>query len=73
MEIKYQFFDKDNLLIQKFFGLFSLEDYLSYNVHIVRDISSKSINKVLNDFRDLIFTENDDEMPDDLEETRQNN
>jgi hypothetical protein len=68
MEIKYQFFEKENLLIQKFNGVFSLKDYLSFSSHISKDISSETIKKVLIDFRDLSFIDNIDQIPDDFDE-----
>jgi hypothetical protein len=68
MDIKYQLFLKDHLLIQKFFGIFSLGDYLRYNRYIIKNISSNPIKKVLIDFRDLTFWNNSEEIPDDFEE-----
>jgi hypothetical protein len=68
MEIKYQFFEEEHLLIQKFTGLFSLEGYIKYNSQISKDNPSKTINKVLIDFRDLVFNQNNDVIPDDFNE-----
>jgi hypothetical protein len=68
MEIKYQLFEQEYLLIQKFTGLFSPEYYLRYTGHLAKDLSSKTIKKVLIDFRDLIFSETNDKMPDDFNE-----
>ena len=68
MEIKYQIFVPDGLLIQKYNGLFCLEEFLRYNAFISKKLSSSSIKKVLLDFRDLIFSENNDEMPNDFRE-----
>lgn len=68
MEVRYQLLKKENLLIQKFIGLFSLNDYLKYNKHIVKKFSSIVIKKVLIDFRDLTFIENADKTPGDFTE-----
>jgi hypothetical protein len=63
MEIRYQLFEKDNLLIQKFIGIFSIEDYLSYNSQVREKLSLSPVKKVLNDFRDLLFGENNEKFP----------
>ena len=68
MEIRYQLFEKDYLLIQKFIGLFSIEDYLSYNGQVSKELSLSPVKKVLLDFRDLLFTETNDKMPSDFRE-----
>ncbi len=56
MEIKYQLFEKENLLIQKFIGFFSIELYMRYAPTIMRNPAMRSINKVLLDFRDIDFS-----------------
>lgn len=66
MEIKYQLFVQDNLLIQKYIGLFCLEEFLSYNGYISKKLSSSSVKKVLLDFRDLRFIANNDKVPNDF-------
>lgn len=63
MEIRYQLFEKDNLLIQKFIGIFSIEDYLSYNGQGREKLLLSPVKKVLNDFRDLLFGENNEKFP----------
>ena len=69
MEIRYQLFEKDYLLIQKFIGLFSIEDYLSYNGQVRKELSLSPIKKVLLDFRDLVFfNESDNKVPRDFRE-----
>ena len=69
MEIRYQLFEKDYLLIQKFIGLFSIEDYLSYNGQVRKELSLSPIKKVLLDFRDLVFfNESDNKVPRDFKE-----
>lgn len=68
MEIKYQIFETDNLFIQKFIGQFSVEHYMRFNGYIGKLLSSSSINKVLIDFRDLIFSENNETTPVDFDE-----
>jgi hypothetical protein len=67
MEIKYQFFEKECLLIQKFKGLFSFEDYLRYTGCLSKDFSLMAITKVLIDFRDLIINDVIDELPSDFD------
>ena len=64
MEIKYQIFKKEKLLIQKFIGTFSVEKYVQYNHHITAEISLNSVDQVLIDFRDVFFNE----IPDDFED-----
>jgi hypothetical protein len=61
MEIRYQLFEKDNLLIQKFIGVISIESYMAYNRSIMQRAALNSITKILNDFRDLVF---DDDLDD---------
>jgi len=56
MEIKYQVFENENLLIQKFIGVFSIELYMRYTPTIMRNPAMRSINKVLIDFRDIDFS-----------------
>jgi len=68
MEIRYQLFEKDNLLIQKFIGAFSVEDYLIYNGQVRRELSLYQVKKVLLDFRDSLFSETDGKMPRDFRE-----
>lgn len=68
MEIKYQLFETNKLIVQKFIGVFSLKDYMRYNGHIGRSLSSNSINKVLIDFRDLLLSEDKDGLPDEIDE-----
>ena len=53
MEIKYQIFENENLLIYKFKGDFSLEDYKHFSRFILEKTASFNINKLLIDFRDL--------------------
>lgn len=56
MEIKYQLFEKEKLLIQKFIGIFSIELYMSYAPTIMKNPQMRAINKVLVDFRDIDFS-----------------
>jgi hypothetical protein len=56
MVIKYQVFEKEKLLIQKFIGVFSIELYMRYAPTIMKNPAMRSINKVLNDFRDIDFS-----------------
>jgi hypothetical protein len=65
MEIKYQLFEKDNLFVQKYSGLFSIGDFMKYTGFITEFVKSKPIKKVLLDFRDLDFSEFPDTIPDD--------
>jgi len=53
MEISYQLFEKENLLIQKYSGAFSMEEYMHYNRLIMSVYPYTAVAKVLNDFRDL--------------------
>lgn len=55
MEIKYQIFEEENLLVQKFSGVFSIETYMKYTRSIMGNPASKSINQVLIDFREVNF------------------
>ena len=62
MEIKYQIFESEKLLIQKFIGFFSIELYMRYSQLIMQHPASSFINQVLIDFRDINF----DDIPDDF-------
>lgn len=53
MEIKYQIFEKERFVIQKFKGGFSLEDYKLFSRFILEKSAAFDINKVLIDFRSL--------------------
>jgi len=64
MEIRYQIFEKEMLLVQKFIGDFSIEFYMRYNRYIMENPESKAINKVLIDFREIRF----DDIPDDFDD-----
>lgn len=55
MEIKFQIFEKEQLLIQKFSGDFSIELYLIYTSNLRDNFALNSINKVLIDFREVEF------------------
>lgn len=66
MEIKYQFFENESLLVQKFSGLFSVEEYVTYTRSTIERLMSKPIKKVLIDFRDLHFGDSSDKMPNDF-------
>jgi len=57
MEISYQLFEEENLFIQKYTGLFSVEEYICYNQFIMNNYSSVGVEKVINDFRDLDIKE----------------
>jgi hypothetical protein len=67
MEINYQLFESENLFVQKFTGIFSFEKYQTYTRYITERIATKSIKKVLVDFRELFF----DEKPDDFNQNLQ--
>jgi hypothetical protein len=62
MEIKYQLFENENLFVQKFSSIFSIEKYQKYTRYITEFISAKPIKKVLIDFRGLVFNNNPDEF-----------
>jgi hypothetical protein len=53
MEISYQLFEKEKLFVQKYIGLFSLEEYIRYTRFIISRYPSVVVEKVINDFRDL--------------------
>ena len=57
MKIKYQVFDNEDLLIQQYSGIFSIEKYQAYTRHIIEYITTKSIKKVLIDFREITFSD----------------
>jgi len=62
MEIKYQLFENENLFVQKYSGIFSIEKYQKYTRYITEFIAAKPIKKVLIDFRGLVFNNNPDEF-----------
>ena len=55
MEIKYQLFREENLLIQKFLGVFSLETHLRYHQFQMENEEFNQVQKVLIDLRDIHF------------------
>jgi hypothetical protein len=55
MEIKYQFFKEEQLLIQKFSGVFSLETHMRYHEFQTENEEFSQVSKVLVDFRDIQF------------------
>lgn len=57
MEIKYQFFENEKLLIQKFKGSFSVSGYMQYISFFMKDRNLYKINKIINDFRDMDIEE----------------
>lgn len=61
MEIKYEIFQKEGLLIQKFYGFFSIDTYRRYSQFISKRPEAASIQKVLLDFREINF----EGLPDD--------
>ena len=67
MEIKYQIFENENLLIQKYRGIFTIEDYINYSRYIAEHLASKSIKKVLIDFQEIIFSDITDAFNKNLE------
>lgn len=66
MEIKYQLFTSQKLLIQKFIGVFSFEHYMRYNAHLMNTLDSNCFNKILIDFREIIFESSNKEFKDNL-------
>jgi len=62
MEVRYQVFENENLFIQKFSGVFSIEKYQAYIRYVTEYIATKSIEKVLVDFRELTFIIMSDEF-----------
>lgn len=62
MEVRYQVFENENLFIQKFSGVFSFEEYQAYIRYITEYLATKSIEKVLVDFRELTFIIMSDEF-----------
>ncbi|MGD2036044.1 MAG: hypothetical protein PVF73_13355 [Bacteroidales bacterium] len=67
METRYQIFVKEKLLVQKFTGVFSVEDYLEYMEFIMEFPVMRSINKVLIDFRSIYFEDMLEELDTTLE------
>lgn len=53
MEIRYQIFEDENLLIHRFIGEFSLEKYISYMKNMTESFVSNSISKVIVDLRNM--------------------
>jgi hypothetical protein len=66
MEIKYHVFESEKLFVQKFTGIFSIENYIKYTRYTMPYIVTKSITKVLIDFRDLSFFDLTEGGPDDF-------
>jgi hypothetical protein len=68
MEIRYQFFEEEKLLVQKFYALFSPEFYFKNIGGLFEKLKGKEIRKVIIDFRDVTIYGADDNVPDDFEE-----
>jgi hypothetical protein len=64
MEIKYQLFEKEGLVIQKYSGIFALDKYAKYSRFIAQNFASKPVKKILIDFRNLKFGDLADVIPD---------
>lgn len=62
MKVRYQVFENENLFIQKFSGVFSIEKYQDYIRYTTEYLATKSIEKVLVDFRELTFIIMSDEF-----------
>ncbi len=67
MEIRYQFFEEEKLLIQKFSGFFSFEFYKENSEEMYQKHKTKEVKKVLIDFRDIKITNDEDESPEDFD------
>lgn len=55
MEVKFQIFEKEKLLIQKFIGSFAFNSYVHYSKYLVQNFNLNPVNKVIIDFRQLQF------------------
>lgn len=55
MKIKYAIFPDERLLIQRFIGLFVLEEYGAYMSRLMRNRDAQKTRKILIDFRDTKF------------------
>jgi len=60
MNIKYQVFEVEGLLIQRFAGFFDIQQYIRYSKFVMQNINSDVVHKVLIDFRGLTFDELED-------------
>ena len=67
MEIRYQLFEDECLLIQKFSGSFSFEKFKRYSQHVLAEYAGKKVEKVLLDFRDIRISDSVDEIPEEIE------
>jgi len=63
MEIHYQFFEDNNLLIHKFIGEFSIIDYEYYMTESTKQFEVNKVEKILTDLRNL----EDSPIPDNIE------
>jgi hypothetical protein len=55
VKVKFQLFEKEGLLIQKFAGPFSMEIYQRYNQYLMTNPLLRCVSRVLNDFRDIVI------------------
>jgi aspartyl/asparaginyl-tRNA synthetase len=53
MKIKYEFINEENLLIQKYIGEFSFNDYMDYINIILEKDDWNNVEKILSDFRSI--------------------
>ena len=62
MNISYQIFYKEKLVIQKFVGDFDFKEYMNYAQSVMQKIDPKTINKVIIDIREINYND----VPDDF-------
>lgn len=62
MEIRHQLFESENLFVQKYNGIFSIDKYQKYTRYVAERFAMAQIKKVLIDFRGLVFNNNPDEF-----------
>ena len=67
MEVRYQIFEKHNLIIQKYSDEFSLEKYKAFISYIMESNKAIRIDKVLVDFRDMQRMEFDNNFFEDMD------
>lgn len=53
MKIKYQLFEEDNLLVHKFYGKWSTQEYEEYVQFSAKKLNIESVDKILTDLREL--------------------
>jgi hypothetical protein len=72
MDITYQYFEDEALFIEKYSGIFSIEQHVSYTHFISKHVVKQNIQKVIVDFTDISLEQTPYNAPNDFIENMKN-